>query len=271
MMKTNKYSLIFLTVILALIACRRDSNVSIEKSKTFLLVHGAWQASFVWDSVKINLEAAGNKVVVIDLPAHGVDTTSPAAVTMNIYRDKVINALNSINGKVILVGHSMGGVVITAAAEMVPKKIEKLIYIGAFLPANNQSLLDLAGTDAKSLLGPSIIPTNGGLTLDVNHENITQIFCQDGTPQQKLLILNKFKVEPAIPFGDKVTISEANFGSVDKYYIHTAIDNAVGIDLQNSMAEAAHITKQYSLHTGHCPFITDIKETSQLLLQIQGL
>ena len=268
MKKIISYSVIALLIFFCITGCKNDDVTSPVQSKTFVLIHGAWQAPFVWDSVKAQLEAGGNKVVVVELPAHGDDTTSPANVTMDIYRDKVVDAINKIDGKVILVGHSMGGVVITETAEKIPAKIEKLIYIGAFLPANGQSLIDLANTDAQSLLGPALIPADGGLTLDINKDSITTIFCQDGTAAQKQLVLDNFRVEPAIPFGNAVTLTAANFGSVDKYYIHTTLDNAVGIDLQNRMAAAANITKQYSLNTGHCPFITDATETAQLLMQI---
>lgn len=267
-MKAFFLSVLFLLFTAFLLTgCKHDDG-NPNQSKTFVIIHGAWQSPFVWNDVKAKLEAAGNKVVLVQLPAHGDDTTSPAKVTMDIYRNKVVKAINAINGKVILVGHSMGGVVITETAEAIPNKIEKLVYIGAFLPANGQSLGDLAGMDAQSLLGPALIPTDGGLTLDVNKDSITTVFCQDGTDAQKKLVLDNFKVEPAIPFGNAVTITAANFGSVDKYYIHTLLDNAIGIVLQNHMAAAANITKQYSLNTGHCPFITNAAGTAQLLLQI---
>ncbi|MEP6465875.1 MAG: alpha/beta fold hydrolase [Parafilimonas sp.] len=269
MKKLITCSLVFFLAFIFITGCTDDYVTNpAEPKNTFVLIHGAWQAPFVWNDVEAKLVAAGYKVVVVELPAHGDDTTSPANVTMDIYRDKVVDAINKIDGKVILVGHSMGGVVITETAEAIPNKIDKLIYIGAFLPANGQSLLDLANMDAQSLLGPALIPADGGLTLDIIKDSITTIFCEDGTAAQQQLVLDNFKPEPAIPFGNAVTITAANFGSVDKYYIHTALDNAVGIDLQNRMAAAANITKEYSLNTGHCPFITNADATSQLLLQI---
>jgi pimeloyl-ACP methyl ester carboxylesterase len=262
-----KATVVALLAVFYTAGCRTDV-ISPSHHKTYVLVHGAWQAPFVWDSIKVKLQAQGDKVIVVELPAHGDDTTSPANVSMDIYRNKVVNAINEINGKVILVGHSMGGVVITEAAEKIPNKIEKLIYIGAFLPANGQSLIDLANTDSQSLLGPALIPADGGLSLDINKESITTIFCQDGTTAQKDLVFDNFRVEPAMPFANAVKITAENFGSVDKYYIHTVLDNAVGINLQYRMAAAAHITKQYSLSTGHCPFITDANGTAQLLIHI---
>ena len=233
-----------------------------------MLVHGAWQAPYVWTTVKELLEKAGQKVVVVELPAHGNDYTLPENVSIDVYRDKVISAILSTKQKVILVGHSLGGVVVTAVAEQIPGKIKKLIYIGAFVPANGQSLLDLAGQDAQSLLGPSLIPSADQLTLDVKHENITSIFCQDGTDAVKQLVLDNYRVEPAIPFTNKVTLTDANFGSVDKYYIHTLQDHAIGIDNQNKMADAAHITKTFAVNTGHSPFLTQPTEVTKLLLTI---
>lgn len=149
-------AMLVMLVMYCLAGCSKGGNP--VSSKTFVLVHGAWQAPYVWDVVKSQLESKGQKVIVVELPAHGSDMTSPAAVSIDVYRDKVIAAILNVNGKVILVGHSMGGVVVTAVAEKIPSRIEKLVYIGAFLPANGQSLMDLAMTDAQSILGPNLIP-----------------------------------------------------------------------------------------------------------------
>src|SRR5664279_4980375 len=265
MKKKFLHVLLVVASITSLISCK---HYHLPVTNTYVLVQGVWQAPYVWTTVKEQLENAGQKVIVVELPAHGNDYTSPANVSIDAYRDKVISAIMSTKQKVILVGHSMGGVVVTAVAEEIPGKIKKLVYIGAFLPANGQSLLDLAGQDAQSQLGPSLIPSADQLTLDVKHENITSIFCQDGSDAVKQLVLDNYRVEPAIPFTNKVTLTDANFGSVDKYYIHTLQDYAIGIDLQNKMADAAHITKIYSVNTGHSPFLTQPTEVTKLLLTI---
>ena len=265
MKKKFLHLLLLAAIISSLISCK---HYQLPVTNTYVLVHGAWQAPYVWTTVKEQLEKAGQKVVVVELPAHGDDYTSSANVSIDVYRDKVISAIMSTKQKVILVGHSLGGVVVTAVAEQIPGKIKKLIYIGAFVPANGQSLLDLAGQDAQSLLGPSLIPSADQLTLDVKHENITSIFCQDGSDAVKQLVLDNYRVEPAIPFTNKVTLTDANFGSVDKYYIHTLQDHAIGIDNQNKMADAAHITKTFAVNTGHSPFLTQPTEVTKLLLTI---
>ncbi len=236
--------------------------------KTFILVAGAWQGAYVWQNVKIQLEAQGQKVVVVELPAHGDDNTSPANVSVDIYRDKVVNAINAIDSKVILVGHSMAGVVVSEVAEAIPDKIEKLIYVAAFVPANGQSLQDLAFQDVQSQLGPSLIPSQDMLTLDVKQENRINIFCQDGSDEAKALLTQKFRVEPAIPFTNKASLSAEKFGRVDKYYIHTSKDHAIGPDLQDKMANAAGISKTYTLNSGHSPFLSVPDQLTQQLLTI---
>ncbi|MGF7072889.1 alpha/beta fold hydrolase [Mucilaginibacter sp. R-33] len=257
--------LVFLTV--ALSGCSKDNNVQ-AKSSTFVLVHGAWQAPYVWDNVKAALEKNGDHAIVIELSGHGADQTAPQTLSIDVYRDKVIDAINKVDGKVVLVGHSLGGVIISAVAEKVPSKIQKLVYIGAYLPASGQSLLDLANTDADALLGPSLRPSADQLTLDVVHENITNIFIQDGTDAIKNLVLKNFRVEPSIPFTNKVVLTVANYGSIDKVYIKTLQDHVISLSLQNRMIAAADIKTTYQLNTSHSPFLSKPDSVSILLTKI---
>ena len=120
------------------------NNVISQAVKTYILVHGAWHGAWCWYKVVPLLEARGHKVVAPDLPGHGKDTTKPEQVTLADYVNKVVSVANDQNGPVILVGHSMAGVVISQAAEVLgANKISALIYLDAFLPANGESLFAL--------------------------------------------------------------------------------------------------------------------------------
>jgi len=239
-----------------------------QTGKTFVLVHGAWQSAYVWSAIKASLEKKGNKVTVVELPAHGADNTPAASVSINSYRDKIISTIGNLTGKVILVGHSMGGVVVSAVAEKIPERIEKLVFIGAFVPQDGQSLLDLAFQDKNSLLGPNLIPSADQLTLDVNKDKLTDIFCQDASESIKKLVTTNYKPEPAIPFADKIKLSAAAFGSVNKYYVFTSKDQAISLELQKQMANAASITKTYTVDTGHSPFLSMPEKVSEIFIDI---
>ncbi len=266
-MKTIVNLLMLFCIAVGASSCSSDDDAE-TSPKTFVLIAGSWQGAWVWDDVKRQLEAAGHHVTVVELPAHGEDQTAPQDVSMDVYRDHTISIINTIPGKVILVGHSMAGVVVSAVSEEIPERIEKLIYLGAILPANGQSLLDLANTDTQALLGPSIIPSEDQLLLDVKKDKIIDIFCQDGSAKAKQLILDNFRLEPAIPFANKVTLTEDGFGKVDQYFIHTELDHAIGIDLQLRMVAAAGNVHTYTLSSGHSPHLSMPRRLSALLMEI---
>ena len=251
----------------ALSSCSKNDTANPVTPKTYVIVHGAWQGPAEWLNVKAGLEAKGQKVILIQLAGHESDQTDPSKITMDVYTSQVVNAVNAVSGKVILVGHSLGGMVVSAVAEKIPAKIEKLIYIAAYVPASGQSLLDLASMDAGSLLGPAItFPTK--FTLDVPHDKITNIFIQDGTTVEMNMALANYKVEPAIPFTQPVTLTATNYGAVDKYYIHTLQDHAISPAFQKTMVAAAGIKATYQLNTSHSPFISKPDSVTTLLINI---
>jgi pimeloyl-ACP methyl ester carboxylesterase len=252
----------------AIASCSNDDENVIVNPNTYVLVHGAWQAPYVWDAVRSDLTNRGNKVVVVELPGHGADKTPTYQLSLDVYRDKVIEAISKIDGKVILVGHSMGGMVVTSVAEKAPSKISKLVYIGAFLPASGQSLGELANTDPDSKLGPQLVQSDDKLTLDVKRDQLTYLFVNDGTQAAKDKVLTNYRAEPAIPFGNKVTLTKEGFGSVEKAYIKTLQDIVISPGLQDRMIAGAGIKDVYQVNTSHSPFLSQPHAVSDLLLKI---
>lgn len=254
-------------------SCTKKNDVK-PVAKNYVLVHGAWQAPYVWDAVKTTLINEGNNVTVVELPGHGDDQTPPSTITLNLYRDKVLSAMSNINGKVILVGHSLGGMVISAVAEQKPSQIEKLVYLSAYLPTSGQSLFALASTDAGSALGGNVdgtpilnVDTVHGI-IDVLHSQIVNVFIQDGTTQAQNLVLQNYRVEPLIPFVTPVTLTAANFGSVEKVYIKTLQDRVVSPALQNKMIASGNVKTVYQLNTSHSSFLVKPDSVALLLTKI---
>jgi hypothetical protein len=258
-------------------SCSKKNDVTkptAHAAKNYVLVHGAWQAPYVWDSVKTTLIKEGNNVTVVELPGHGDDQTPISQITLNLYTTTVLNAIAPINGKVILVGHSLGGMIISSVAEQIPTKIEKLVYLSAYLPASGQSLFSLAGTDAGSALGGNVngVPilnkdTINGI-LDVLHSQIVNVFIQDGSTQAQNLVLQNYRVEPLVPFLTPVTLTAANFGSVEKVYIKTLQDHVVSPVLQNQMIATAGVKTVYQLNTSHSSFLVKPDSLAILLTKI---
>jgi len=265
-MKKLLFSLLAAAIFVVLLSCTKNNNTPPVAAQTFVIVPGAWSAPYAWDNVKAILEKSGNKVIVVQLPGHGSDSTPLQNLTMDVYRDMVISAMDTISGKVILVGHSLGGAVISEVAEKVPSKIGKLVYVAAFIPLSGQSLLDLASTDTASILGANLRPSADNLTFDVVHDQIINSFIEDGTTDEQNLLLANYRAEPAIPLTNKVTLTAANYGSVSKVYIKTLMDHAVTPTLQNHMLAATPgFSTVYQINTSHCPFLVKPDSVAVLL------
>ena len=117
-----------------------------EINRTYVLIHGSWLGKFCWAEVVTRLEAIGHTALTIDLPAHGEDPTLPENASLDGYHDAVIAAIGD-RTDVILVGHSMAGVVISAVAEAIPQRLQALVYLCAYLPRNEESLYQLSAED----------------------------------------------------------------------------------------------------------------------------
>ena len=255
---------------IGMLSCRKSSYQATPQ--TFVLVHGAWQAPFVWDSVSAQLLRAGQKVVIVQLAGHGDDTTNPGTITMNTYRDQIVSAINLVGGNVILVGHSLSGFVISAVEEEIPNRINKLVFLAAYVPSAGKTPLALALSDNQTHVKPpalAIDMTHG--LLGIAQDSIVPIFCPDAPAALQAEVVANYRPDPIGPFTDSVPITTANFGHADKYYIHTMQDEVIGINLQDQMVQTAGITKVYSLNTSHSPFLSEPDLVTATLLTIAGI
>ncbi|KAK9093779.1 hypothetical protein Scep_025248 [Stephania cephalantha] len=108
-----------------------------ESRKHFVLVHGACHGAWCWYKVKPVLERAGHQVTALDLAASGINSKNHLDVsTLSEYSEPLIKFLESLaeREKVILVGHSLGGMNIAFAAEKFPEKISTAVFLTAFMP-----------------------------------------------------------------------------------------------------------------------------------------
>jgi pimeloyl-ACP methyl ester carboxylesterase len=114
---------------------------------TYVLVHGAWGGSYGWNKVRPRLQQAGHTVFSPSLTGLGERAhLATPAVNLSTHIQDVCNAIWYEDlSDIILVGHSYGGMVISGVADRLPERIQHLVYLDAFLPADGQSLYDLGG------------------------------------------------------------------------------------------------------------------------------
>jgi pimeloyl-ACP methyl ester carboxylesterase len=239
---------------------------------TYVLIHGAFSDMHAWDNVRPLLAAKGNRVVVINLPGHGADHTDPHQLHLQSYVKAVIDSINAQAGKVILVGHSMAGMVISAVAEQIPEKIKCLVFVAAYLPCNGESLISLSGKDTGSLVARNLEFSPDYSTAEMKPDAVADIICNDCNIATKRLLPGYTKPEPLAPFKDTVTLSPGNFGRVKKYYLFTSDDRSITFPFQQYMVSAnGTVQKEYTMHTSHLPFVVKLNEFTEILLNIGGL
>lgn len=115
---------------------------------TFILVHGAWQSSGTWDRLSPLLQKHGDKVIMPILRGLGTDQDHlTEKIGLHTHTEDVGKELAALQSPAVLVGHSYAGMIITAAANAYPDKVEALVYLDAFIPDDGQCVLDLLPPD----------------------------------------------------------------------------------------------------------------------------
>ncbi|MGZ4169315.1 MAG: alpha/beta fold hydrolase [Solirubrobacteraceae bacterium] len=241
----------------------------------FLLIHGAMGGAWCWEPVLRGLRAAGHEAVAIDLPGQGGDATPLAEITLYRYADAVCEALDELDGPVLLTGHSMGGMVITQAASQRPERLAGLVYVAAFLPQPGQALIDI--TRLPEAAGDSVqanIVVEGDPPVAVlPPEAAPEALYHCCTPEQIAWALPRRGGQPVIPFTQPFTPPEgsgAAFDTLPRAYVTCLQDRAIRPPVQRLMYTAAGCDPVIEIDTDHSPWLSRTEELVGALDQVAG-
>jgi pimeloyl-ACP methyl ester carboxylesterase len=231
---------------------------------TFLLIHGAWHGGWCWRRVLPLLEPKGHKTIAADLPGHGADPTPTARVTLKSYTDRICEIASAQSEPVILVGHSMGGVAITQAAEDCPEKIRALVYMCAFLPRNGDSLTTWASEDVESKVNPSSLEIGPDGTTVFKRECAREAFYMQCSDEDIAFAQARLVPQSAAPISTPVKTTAERWGRIPRYYIECARDRAITLKLQRAMQQASPCRQTFLIDTDHSPFFSKPQELADI-------
>ncbi|KAL2552134.1 Methylesterase 1 [Forsythia ovata] len=254
-----------------------------KQKKHFVLVHGACHGSWCWYKLKPLLEAAGHRVTAMDLSASGIDPKSLDELqTFSDYTLPLLEVMESISPdeKVVLVGHSLGGLNLALAMEKYPNKISIAVFVTAFMPDTLHSpsfVLDqyVERTPTKEWLDTQFLPFGR------NEVHLTSMLFGPQFISSKLyqlcsteeMALAKALLRRSSLFREdlskKSAFSNEGFGSVKRAYIVCAEDKAITEEFQRWEIEntGVAIVKEIK-DADHMAMISKPQKLCQCLLDI---
>lgn len=221
---------------------------------TIILVHGAWHGSWCWQHVLPLLEQKGHRVLAPDLPGHGDDPESPHTQTLANYVRCIQEVVASCNQPVVLVGHSLAGLVISAVAEALPERVSRLIYVSGLLPRDGDSLVRICSTDPDNPMNTATVRMPGHKSQSIDPARLEELFYPDCPAADVALARRRLGPEPFATMFNTVHVTPERFGTVPRAYIHCLHDRPLPLFLQEQMVAASPCESVVRLDCGHSPF-----------------
>jgi pimeloyl-ACP methyl ester carboxylesterase len=210
-----------------------------SKKPSILLIHGAWADGTTWQKVISPLTKKGFDVTAVQLPLKSL-------------QDDVATAKRAIEmhkGDVVLVGHSYGGAVISAAGANNPN-VKGLVYVAAFAPDAGETLQGLFDKYPPSKLVSAIHPDPEGF-LYIDRNKFRESFAHDVSADEGTVMAAAQKPFAGSNFGQP--LPAAAWKTVPSWYIVATADNAIPPVLQRFMAKriGANVTEVEASHVAY--------------------
>jgi pimeloyl-ACP methyl ester carboxylesterase len=227
---------------------------------TFLFVPGAWHGGWAFDSLAGELSARGHKVIAPDLPL------GPQLPTLARWARFIVSTARESGEKVVLAGHSRGGLVVSAAAELDPEAFESLVYIAAFLvPDGHSAEQFLAATPRLEAFDRGLRVSEDGNFLILSQEAAVTSMAHRCATRYLEEFAPRLQPDPIEPLKAVMALSAERFGSLRKAYVECTEDLALQTSIQRDMQVAQPCDRVYSLVSDHTPMLSAIEPLADAL------
>ncbi|RDL49227.1 hypothetical protein BLJAPNOD_00324 [Ensifer sp. M14] len=275
----------------------------------FVLVHGGWHDRSTWNKVTPILDANGFSALTLDLPGAGVNAIAPpslglfpfdpatfatepspsAGMTQLERTEAVVELVEEAaalsGGKVILVGHSAGGMTVSAVAERIPTLLSAVVYIAGFMVPNGMPLLAMLQHETmSSALSPGLFVgdpvaigatrINPGSTDEAYRSLLKASFYDDVSEAEFAHAASHLHYDESNAGALAPSeITPERFGSVPRHYVRTTRDCAVPLAGQDHMIATMDgaiggKTTTHTLESSHSPFLSQPAKLSTILIEI---
>jgi pimeloyl-ACP methyl ester carboxylesterase len=233
-----------------------------SESATVVLVPGAGSGAWAWEPMLKELDARGIKHLEVDL----LPSDQSCEPTLNFHddADHVRSVLDQIDGPIVLVGNSYGGVVITEASADHPNVV-RLVYLAAFMPDADEEVMNwlIANCTPEFLAGMTIAPDGRG---GLDSKTAAQIGFQQATPELAEWAVSK--IQPmAMGQGGSPTLAGVGWRKIPATYVVCGEDRCIKPEAQRQWA-AERATDHIEVPFDHCAQVSHPAEIADLLAPI---
>lgn len=244
--------LVTLILAMVLVSLPKDvlSQTSSKGIKNVVLVHGAFADGSSWANVIPLLQAKGLNVIAVQNPLTSLDDDVAAAK----------RAIAKMDGPVLLVGHSYGGMVISEAGK--DPKVAGLVYVAALVPEDGQNVNDVNAAMPLTGVGPEFQLSPEGF-LSLSPKGINEFFAQDLTPKERKVIYATQVTWAAASTQQK--IYNPAWKTKPSWYIVAAKDGMINPDLERFKAKLINATTLV-LNSSHVPMVSQPAKVADFII-----
>ncbi|MBS7545863.1 alpha/beta fold hydrolase [Ancylobacter oerskovii] len=226
----------------------------------FVLVHGSFHGAWCWQRLVPLLEARGHAVLAPDLPASGEDDAPPETADLDSYVTRVTWAIDQMPDDVVLVGHSMGGIVSAQASERRAHRLAGCVYVNGLLLTHGASLVSFldahAGLGVEDLVLKNMQVAADGQTATFPAASAPEVFYNTCAPADAAWAAGRLTPQRMKVYTDRLELSVAGFDRVRRFYVEGTADRAVSLAYQRAMTAETPCEEVFTLDGDHSPFFS---------------
>lgn len=225
-----------------------------DRAATFMFVHGAWHGSWCWEPVRRILETGGIATAAVDNPS-----VAQIGSDLHADADHLCDAIDAIDGPVVLVGHSYGGAVISDAGTH--PNVDQLVYLTAFALDEGESVMQNALVGGEDMRLAEALQFDGD-AITVDAARTVEFFFHDCAPAVAADAVARLR--PMSMAAMAGTSRAAAWRTKPVSYVVCTDDRAIPVALQRSCA-ARLDGEIVEMPTSHSPFLSRPEELARLL------
>ena len=227
------------------------------RTAPIVLVHGAWYGAWCWERVVRGLREGGYRVFAPDLPGRPGNPLPVERVSLDSWVSHIRASMVDIGEPVVLVGHSLGGAVLTGVTEEVTSLVRSLVFVAAFLLRNGESASDVFRADPSTAVGALRSVSPDGLWSTVLPGRVEELLCNGCETEDVAIVEGALVPEATAVARTPVHWTNERFGSIQRHFVECSEDRVISWAAQRKMRAYLPCHTTTTLETGHAPFYSD--------------